>query len=62
MAGSARAAAAIRAQSPAAREAMRAAVRDAVTACRRDDSYEVPMAAALATAVKPWRTASARSA
>ena len=61
MAGSARAAAAIRAQSPAAREAIRAAVRDAVAACRRDDSYEVPLAGALATAVKPWRMASARS-
>jgi SAM-dependent methyltransferase len=59
MAGSARAAAAIRAQSPAAREAIRAAVRGVVAACRRDDSYEVPMAAALATAVKPWRMASA---
>jgi len=51
--GGVRAAATIRAQTPAAREAIRAAVRDAVAAYRRGDSYEVPMPATLATAVKP---------
>jgi SAM-dependent methyltransferase len=51
--GGVRAAATIRAQSPAAREAIRIAVRDAVAPYRRGDSYEVPMPATLATAVKP---------
>jgi SAM-dependent methyltransferase len=51
--GGVRAAATIRAQTPAAREAIRAAVRDVVAGHRRGDSYEVPMPATLATAVKP---------
>jgi hypothetical protein len=51
--GSVRAAATIRAQTPAAREAIKAAMRDTVAAYRSGDSYEVPMPAALATAVKP---------
>ena len=51
--GSVRAAATIRAQSPAAREAIKAAMRDTVAAYKRGDSYEVPMPAALATALKP---------
>jgi SAM-dependent methyltransferase len=51
--GTVRAAATIRAQSPPAREAIRAAIRNAVAGYRRGDSYEVPMPATLATAVKP---------
>jgi SAM-dependent methyltransferase len=51
--GSVRAAATIRAQTPAAKEAIRAAMRDTVVTYRRGDSYEVPMPATLATAVKP---------
>ena len=51
--GSVRAAATIRAQTPAAREAIKAAVRDTVAAYRSGASYEVPMPAALASAVKP---------
>lgn len=51
--GSVRAAATLRAQSPAARQAIRAAMRDAVVAYRRGDLYEVPVPAVLATAVKP---------
>lgn len=51
--GSVRAAATIRAQSPAAREAIKAAMRDTVAAYRRGEWYEVPMPAALATAIKP---------
>ena len=51
--GSVRAAATIRAQSPVAREAIKAVLRDTVAAYRRGDSFEVPMPAALATAVKP---------
>ncbi len=51
--GSVRAAATIRAQTPVAREAIKAAMRDRVAAYRCGDSYEVPMPAALATAVKP---------
>lgn len=51
--GSVRAAATIRAQTPAAREAIKTAMRHTVAAYRCGDSYEVPMPAALATAVKP---------
>ena len=51
--GTVRAAATIRAQSPPAREAIRAAIRNAVAGYRCGDSYEVPMPATLATAVKP---------
>jgi SAM-dependent methyltransferase len=51
--GGVRAAALIRAQSPAAREAIRAAVREVVAGYKRGDSYEVPMPAMLATAAKP---------
>lgn len=51
--GSVRAAATLRAQSPAARGLIRAALRDAVAAHRRGDSYEVPMPATLGTATKP---------
>jgi len=36
-----------------AREAIRAVIRNAVAGYRRGDSYEVPMPATLATAVKP---------
>lgn len=51
--GSVRAAATIRAQTPAAREAIRTAMRDTVVTYKRGESYEVPMPATLATAVKP---------
>lgn len=51
--GSVRAAATIRAQSPAAREAIKTALRETVASYRRGDSFEVPMPAALAAAVKP---------
>jgi ubiquinone/menaquinone biosynthesis C-methylase UbiE len=51
--GSVRAAATIRAQTPAAKESIKAAMRDTVSAYKRGDLYEVPMPAALATAVKP---------
>jgi ubiquinone/menaquinone biosynthesis C-methylase UbiE len=51
--GTVRASATIRAQSPPVRESIRAAIRNAVASYRRGDSYEVPMPATLATAVKP---------
>ncbi|SFN01207.1 class I SAM-dependent methyltransferase [Variovorax sp. OV329] len=51
--GTARAAATLRAQAPAAREAIRAALREAVSRFRVGDHYEVPMPASLAAAVKP---------
>lgn len=51
--GSVRAAATIRAQTTVAREAIKAAMRNTVAAYRRGDSYDVPMPAALAAAVKP---------
>jgi len=51
--GTVRAAATIRAQSPPAREAIRAVIRNAGAGYRRGDSYEAPMPATLATAVKP---------
>lgn len=55
--GSVRAAAMLRAQTSNACEAIKAVLRDTVAAYRRGDSYEVPMSAALATAVKPRRGA-----
>ncbi len=51
--GSVRAAATLRAQSPAATEAIKTALRDTVAAYRRGDQFEVPLPAILATAVKP---------
>ena len=51
--GSVRAAATLRAQTPEAKEAIRAALRGVVTGYKRGDYYEVPMPAALATAIKP---------
>jgi ubiquinone/menaquinone biosynthesis C-methylase UbiE len=51
--GTVRAAATLRAQSPAAREAIKAALRDTVAACKHGDHFEVPVPAVLATAVKP---------
>ena len=48
-----RAAATLRAQSPAARDAIKAALRDTVLRHRVDDHFEVPMPAVLATATKP---------
>lgn len=53
--GTARAAATLRAQAPAAREAIRAALRETVSRYRRGDHYEVPMPASLAVAMKPAR-------
>jgi ubiquinone/menaquinone biosynthesis C-methylase UbiE len=53
--GSVRAAATLRAQDPVAREAIKTALRDTVAAYRRGDSFEVPVPAILATAVKPRR-------
>ena len=52
-AGSVRAGATIRAQSPSAREAIKAAMRDTVTKYKRGDCFEVPAPAVLATAIKP---------
>lgn len=52
-AGTVRAAATIRAQSPAARDAIRAALRDAIAIHARGDRYEVPMPAMVAAATKP---------
>jgi ubiquinone/menaquinone biosynthesis C-methylase UbiE len=48
-----RAAATLRAQTPAARAAIRAALRLTVSAYRRGDHFEIPMPAVLATARKP---------
>lgn len=53
MAGTVRAAATLRAQSPQARAAIRAALRDTVTAYKRGQYFEVPMPAIVATAAKP---------
>ncbi|MGD9764367.1 MAG: class I SAM-dependent methyltransferase [Candidatus Binatia bacterium] len=50
--GTVRTGAALRAQSPAAREAIKAALRDVVTPYRRGEYYDVPMPAVLASAVK----------
>ena len=51
--GSVRAAATLRGQSPAAREAIKAAVCKIISDFRRGDQYEVPMSAVLAAAIKP---------
>jgi ubiquinone/menaquinone biosynthesis C-methylase UbiE len=51
--GTVRTRAALRAQSASATEAIKTAIRDAVAPYRRGDRYEVPMPAALSTAVKP---------
>lgn len=51
--GTARAAAMLRAQTPAANEAIRRALRQAVAQYRCGDHYAVPMPAALAAAMKP---------
>jgi SAM-dependent methyltransferase len=48
-----RAAATLRAQSPSAREAIRSALRETATAYKRGDTYELPMPAVVASAVKP---------
>jgi ubiquinone/menaquinone biosynthesis C-methylase UbiE len=53
--GSVRAAATLRAQDLAAREAIKAALRATVAAYRRGGAFEVPVPAMLATAVKPRR-------
>jgi ubiquinone/menaquinone biosynthesis C-methylase UbiE len=50
--GSVRAAATLRGQSPAAREAIKAAVCQVIRGFRRGDQYEVPMPAVLAVAIK----------
>jgi SAM-dependent methyltransferase len=52
-AGTVRAGAMLRAQSPRARDAIREAVRQTIAACRKDDGYEVPMPAVIAAAIKP---------
>ncbi|MGE8366313.1 class I SAM-dependent methyltransferase [Cupriavidus sp.] len=52
-AGTVRASATLRAQSPQAREAIRAALRDTVAAYASGDAFDVPMPALLATAVRP---------
>src|SRR5262245_20780107 len=51
--GSVRAAATLRGQSHAAREAIKAAVSQVIRGFRRGDQYEVPMPAVLAVAIKP---------
>ena len=51
--GSVRAAATLRGQRPAAREAIKAAVSQAIRGFRHGDQYEVPMPAVLAAAIKP---------
>jgi ubiquinone/menaquinone biosynthesis C-methylase UbiE len=51
--GSVRAAATLRAQSAAAREAIKAAVCKTISSFRRGDQYEVPMPAVLAAGIKP---------
>jgi hypothetical protein len=50
--GTVRAAATLRGQSPAAREAIKAAVCQVIRGFRRGDQYEVPMPAVLAVAIK----------
>jgi ubiquinone/menaquinone biosynthesis C-methylase UbiE len=52
-AGTVRAGATLRAQSPEARQAIREAVRQAVSAYRKGNAYEVPMPAVVAAAVRP---------
>lgn len=51
--GSVRAAATIRAQSLETKGMIRSAMRDTISAYRKENWYEVPMPAVLATAVKP---------
>jgi len=51
--GTVRAAATLRAQTTEARQAIRTAVRQVISTYRRDDGYEVPMPAVVASAVKP---------
>ena len=51
--GSVRAAATLRGQSPASREAVKEAVCQVIRGFRRGDQYEVPMPAVLAAAIKP---------
>jgi ubiquinone/menaquinone biosynthesis C-methylase UbiE len=51
--GSVRAAATLRAQNAAAREAIKRAMREMVTGCKRGERFEVPAPAVLATAIKP---------
>ena len=51
--GSVRAAATLRGQRPAAREAIKAAVSQAIRGFRHGDQYAVPMPAVLAAAIKP---------
>lgn len=51
--GTVRAAATLRAQSPAAQEAIRQAVHQAIAAFRRGSEYEVPMPAVIAAATRP---------
>lgn len=50
--GTVRAAATLRAQTPAVREAIRRTLREAVSKYRQDGVYEVPMPAALSSAAK----------
>jgi len=50
--GTVRAAALLRAQSPAARAAIRSELREFVETCRAGNRYELPMPALVATAVK----------
>jgi hypothetical protein len=51
--GTVRAAATLRAQSPTARESIRAALRETVARYKCGDTFEVPMPAVIASAVKP---------
>jgi len=51
--GTVRAAATVLGQTPRTRDAIRAALRDAIAPYARGDHYDVPMPAALATALKP---------
>lgn len=51
--GTVRAAAALRAQTPEAREAIKATLRTTIGAYRRGEQYEVPVPAVLASAVRP---------
>jgi len=51
--GSVRGGATLRAQSSSAREAIKQALRDALAIYKRDDHFEVPAPAILATAIKP---------
>jgi SAM-dependent methyltransferase len=50
--GSVRAAAILKAQTPAGREAIRAAVREALMKYKRGDAYEIPMPAVIASGTK----------